>query len=94
MSREAWRLISQSKRFYIMTYRRVGSILLLSVSLNLVLGLLIHRAYFHLPERHIYATNGATPPEELVPMDEPNYSSSPLLANDLPGDRELKVMPQ
>ena len=94
MSREAWRLIRHGKGFYAGTFRRIGSILVLSVSVNLMLGLWIFNVYFNLPDRHIYATNGTMPPEELIPMDEPNYSSAPLLASDYDTDQEMKVVPQ
>ena len=94
MSREKWKLIRQRKGFYIGTFRRIGSILVISMSLNLILGLSVIYVYMHKPENKFYATNGATPPNEVVPMDQPNLTSSPLLANDPVNDEPIKVIPQ
>jgi hypothetical protein len=94
VSRETWRLIKSSKGFYISTYRRASTILLLSVSLNLVLGFFIFDTYFSRPDPQYYATSGATPPVELAAMDSPNNTSVPLLANDQVNDEIEKVIPQ
>ena len=94
MSREVWRLIRSSKGFYVRSFRRVGSILVVSVSVNLVFGLMIFYVYLNRSDPQIYATSGAMPPEALVSMDEPNYTSSPLLADDQMPDQETKVVPQ
>ena len=94
MSRETWRLLKQSKRFYVGTYRKAGSALIFSMFINLFLGLGIYYLYFKQPEHDFYATNGVTPPELLKPMDARNDSSVPLLPNDPDDDNEIKVMPQ
>lgn len=94
MSRDKWKLIRQRKGFYVGTFRRIGSILVISTSLNLVLGLIVIQVYLHKPESKFYATNGTTAPDRLVPMDEPNLTSSPLLANDPVNDETIKVIPQ
>ena len=94
MSRETWRLIKSSKLFYINTYRRAGSILVVSVSLNLLLGLVVAQAYFSRSAIHFYATNGTTSPEEIIAMDIPNMTSAPILADDLSTQDVPKVIPQ
>ena len=94
MSRGTWRLIEQSKRFHVRTYRKAGSALIVSVFINLMLGLGIYYLYFNQPEHDFYATNGVTSPEMLTPMDTRNDTSVPLLPNDPDIDNEIKVMPE
>lgn len=94
MSRETWRLLKQSKRFYVGTYRRAGSALILSVAMNVLLGIAIYYIYYSEPEHTFYATNGVTAPELLTAMTSPNTTSVPLLANDPDNDNEIKVMPE
>ncbi len=94
MSRETWRLLKQSKRFYVNTYRRAGSALIVSIIINLALGFAIHFVYFSQSERDYYATNGATPPIMLTPMDVPNNTSVALLASDLENENDARVIPQ
>ncbi|KTC66537.1 Dot/Icm secretion system protein ImcM [Legionella adelaidensis] len=94
MSRGAWNLTKQSKRFYVQTYRRAGTSLVVSLLINLLLGLGIYYTYFHLPEPDFYSTDGITPPVQLTPMDEPNRSSVPLLASDQESDYGNKVIPE
>ncbi|GGI89926.1 type IVB secretion system protein IcmM/DotJ [Legionella impletisoli] len=95
MSRGTWEIVKQSKRFYVMTYRKTGTALLFSAALNVLLGAGIYYTYFHQPERDFYATNGITPPVELTPLDEPNYTSDALLASDPVNDtNDAKVIPQ
>ena len=94
MSRETWSLIKQSKQFYVLTYRKAGSALFISVLLNLFLGLAIYYTYFGRPDYHFYATNGVTPPDPLTPMDSPNNSSVALLAPDPTDDSNTNTTPQ
>lgn len=94
MSRETWNLIKQTKQFYVNTYRKIGSALILSVFINIALGLGIYHVYFSQPGHDFYATSGITPPVKLTYMDEPNNSSMPLLANDSEAENEIKVIPQ
>ncbi|KTD24578.1 MULTISPECIES: type IVB secretion system protein IcmM/DotJ [Legionella] len=94
MSQEAWNTIKRSKSFYIRTYRIGGTSLVISLILNLLLVLGIYYLYFHEPERDFYATSGVTPPVLLNPLDEPNYSSTPLLPPDPIDDDSEKVIPQ
>ncbi len=94
MSRETWNLIKQSKRFYVNTFRKTGSVLLISVTMNLALGFAIYYSYFNRPEHDFYATSGITPPVMLTPMDAPNDTSVALLAADPIDDNDTKVIPQ
>lgn len=94
MSRGAWLLIKQSKRFYVNTYRRAGSALLLSVVFNLLLGFALYYLYFSQPEHDFYATSGVTPPVQLTPMDSPNNTSVPLLPTETESDNNTKVIPE
>ena len=82
MSRGTWAKIRQSNRFYINTYRQSATALLVSLILNVFLGIAIYYLYSGQPEHEFYATDGVTPPVPLVPMDQPNESSTPLLPNE------------
>lgn len=93
MSRETWAIIRQSKHFYVDTFRRVGSALLVSMVLNLCLGLAIYMSYFSRPEHDFYATSGITPPVSLTPRDTPNNSSQALLASNPDGEPSYRVVP-
>ncbi|OGV33997.1 MAG: hypothetical protein A3E88_04570 [Legionellales bacterium RIFCSPHIGHO2_12_FULL_35_11] len=90
MSKQTWRNIQNSKRFYVRVYRKLGTILLFSVALNGFLGMAIYHLYFSLPEPDFYATYGDIPPILLTALDEPSYSSTPLLATDVQADAELQ----
>ena len=94
MSRRVWDLIKRSKRFYVRSYRRSGTLLLVSMALNVFLGLAISYVYIKLPEPDFYATYGETPPVLLTAMDIPNYSSVPLLATDSNQDSDVRTIPQ
>ena len=94
MSRETWNTIKRSKFFYVRTYRAAGTLLIVSLALNLLMGLIIYYLYFHQPARDFYATSGITSPIKLNPMDEPNNSETPLLAPDPINDDTVKVIPQ
>lgn len=94
MGREIWNAIKQSKTFYIRTYRACLTVTAFSLLLNLIIGLVIYYLYFNEPERDFYATSGITSPVKLTPLNEPNYSSKPLLANDPPSEDTVKEIPE
>jgi intracellular multiplication protein IcmM len=94
MSRRTWDLIKRSKRFYVRVYRRISSFLLVSVLLNVFLGVGICYLSTHVPEPDYYATFGEVPPVLLNPMDTPNYSSNPLLSNDPQQESTERPIPQ
>lgn len=82
MSAQTWAVIKRSKRFYVRTYRKLGSVLFGSAILNVILGLANTYVYLTMPESDFYATYGDTPPILLTALNSPNYSSTPLLADD------------
>ena len=94
MSRQTWNLTKQSKQFYVLTYRKAGTALIVSVIINLFLSLGIYYTYFGRPDHEFYATNGVTYPDRLIAMDAPNNSSAALLAPDPSDANDNKVMPQ
>ena len=94
MSRRAWNIIKNSKQFYIQTYRKVLFYLGFSLSLNLLFSIAIYYSYFSRPEPAFYATSGITAPVELTPLDQPNYTSEPLLVADEQIQNDNKVIPQ
>ena len=95
MSRETWGTIKQSKLFYINTYRRGLTTLIISLLLSCLFGLLIIYVHVTEPERDFYATSGVTPPIMLQPLKAPNYSSQALLPPDTrPESTEEKLIPQ
>ncbi|MFZ4077075.1 MAG: type IVB secretion system protein IcmM/DotJ [Legionellaceae bacterium] len=94
MSRDTWRLVKESKRFYVAMYRKQSSILIFSVVLNVLLCVSVYALYFNLPMNDFYATNGATPPIQLTAMDIPNATSVPLLPDDMQEEGDAKVVPE
>jgi len=93
MGREIWNNRIHSKSFYIRTYRLAGRALLVSLLVNLFLGLGIYYRYFHEPMRDYYATSGITTPIQLKALDQPNFSATPLLDADPPSDDTVKIIP-
>ena len=94
MSRGTWDIIKRTKRFYVQNYRRTGGALIISAALNVLLLIGIYYIYFSRPEHDFYATDGVTPPVSLVAMDEPNYTSTPMLANDQAQDDNNRTIPK
>ena len=94
MSRENWRNIRQSKRFYVSTYRWLIVSLIFSVTLNLVLELSIYAVYFNRKPVRYYATNGERPLIELTALSKKNETSVPLLVADPPSEVLIKAAPE
>ncbi|MCW8451275.1 type IVB secretion system protein IcmM/DotJ [Legionella quinlivanii] len=94
MSRVAWNLIKESKSFYVTTYRRIGTWILIMLGINVLLFIAIAYSRFHQPQPDFYATNGITPPVVLTPMDTPNYSNEALLPPDPVNDDNEKPIPE
>lgn len=95
MSRNAWNLIKSSKRFNVSIYRSIGTMLVVSMVLNVMLCFWISHLYFNRPDYTYYATNGATPPEMLTALNAPNMSSEPLLPSlEDSSDEETKQAPE
>lgn len=93
MSVKTWNLIKNSKQFYVKTYRGTETVIVLSIIVNLCLAVSLFYFYSIRPESDYYATFGETPPVPLIAMDEPNYSSHPLLADDTNQDSEERNIP-
>ena len=95
MSRNAWNLIKASKRFNVSIYRSLGTLLVISMGLNVVLSFWISHLFFNRPDYMYYSTNGVTPPETLTALDARNMSQNPLLPSiEESGDEELKQAPE
>ncbi|MDI9817882.1 MULTISPECIES: type IVB secretion system protein IcmM/DotJ [unclassified Legionella] len=94
MARETWDSIKYSKSFYVHTYRKGITYVLISLAINLLLGVAIYYVHFNQPERDFYATNGISPPVKLTPLDARNDSGTALLEPDPVNDDEPKVIPQ
>lgn len=94
MSRGNWNRIKRSKFFYVRTYRKVLTYIILSQIVNIALCLGIIYSFFHQPIRTYYATSGIEPPIELNPLDTPNYTAKPLLPADPVNEIENKVIPE
>ena len=82
LSRGAWNKIKQSNLFYVRTFRWIESALVYSVALSVILSMAVYHVYFSRNAPDFYATSGVTEPVQLTSMNEPNYSSYPLLANE------------
>ncbi|KTD18368.1 type IVB secretion system protein IcmM/DotJ [Legionella jordanis] len=94
MSREAWNNIIQSKGFYIRSYRKGLTWVILSLGVNLILLLSIYYVHFNEPEPDYYATSGIAPPVKLTSLNERNYSSNYLLPPDPVDEDMTRVIPQ
>lgn len=95
MSRNAWNLIKSSKRFNVSIYRSIGTVLVFSMVLNVVLAFWISHLFFNRPDNTYYSTNGVTPPEMLTALNARNMSSEPLLpSSPESGDEEPKQAPE
>lgn len=93
MSKAIWQKIKNSKRFYVRSYRKLGSILLGSVFINVLLGLSVTYEFLTMPEPDFYATYGEIPPIKLFEMNSPNYSSTPLLPDDRQYESDNRKIP-
>lgn len=94
MSEESWNQIKTVKGFYVNTYRTICTILIVSMLLNVLLVWLIEYTYLDRPSPVYYSTNGVTPPQELIPMSEPNETSIPLLATQDVAEEVSKELPK
>lgn len=94
MSRGTWDIIKRTKRFYVKNYRRAGSAVIVSIVMNVLLLMGIYYIYFSRPEHDFFATDGVTPPVSLIAMDQPNHTSTPMLANDQAKDDNYRRIPK
>jgi len=94
MSRDAWDRIKRSKSFYVNSYRKVITALLVLVLINCLLLLATIYFYFNQPPTKYYASNGITAPILLKPLGQPNYTNEALLAPDIVEDNNTRLIPQ
>jgi intracellular multiplication protein IcmM len=94
MPRLVWDLKKKSKNFYMLLFRRAKNMTIIFLFINILLEAALFVVYLNIPERYFYATYGDIPPIQLIPMDEPNYSPFPLLANDDYQDSDARSVPQ
>ncbi|HAF87635.1 MAG: phosphoesterase [Legionellaceae bacterium] len=93
MNREKWQNIKNTRYFYVVIYRKLLSIIAISVALNILLCFAIIFTYWHQPQGDFYATNGMTPPIQLKVLNQPNNTSQALLASDIKNDDNSKIIP-
>lgn len=93
MSRGTWEIIKHSKSFYIRTYRLGVKSLIISMVINLLLGLMVCYVHFYQLEPDYYATSGIVPPIRLAALLTPNYSNAPLLEPDPIEEEVTKMIP-
>lgn len=94
MSRDTWHLRMSSKRFNVSLYRWLGSLVTISLLVNVILCFLVSRIYFSRPDYIYYSTNGVTKPVQLTPLPSPNESSEPLLGSDPSETYMVKQVPE
>lgn len=82
MSIQAVRQVKTSKVFYRNGFRKAIVLIFFSLILNGILSFGIYNQIIHQKVPAYYSTNGMTPPGELEPLSEPNYSSKALLPPD------------
>ncbi len=85
----------RAKGFYQRGFHYTVTVLIISVVLNFVFLAVIHNKLLHPGRTTFYASNGFFPaPIELKPLDVPNESSVPLLANDPPEEMMIRALPE
>ena len=94
MTSSSWNVIKKSNRFYINCYRKLGSILFISMLINVILVMDICYCYLTRGEHDFYATNGETAPIQLAPMNVVNNTQTALLPADDISETEMKVLPE
>ena len=82
MSRETWRLLKSTKKFYVNSFRWTINLTIISCSITCFLSWSIYYCTFSQSNNEYYASNGITSPISLVAMDAPNSTSVPLLTDD------------
>ena len=78
--------IINKRYFFVLSYRLILRGLIISNLLNLVLLILGGYIFFTRGPHVFYATSGDSSPIQLTPLASPNYSSTPILSDDIPGD--------
>jgi intracellular multiplication protein IcmM len=69
--------------FYVSIFRKLGHWIILSLFLNVLLILGLAYIFFTQPPSTFYSTNGRSNPILLSSMEHPNYTSNPLLPDEV-----------
>lgn len=72
--------------FYIVSYRLILKGLILFNICNLIFLGTASFLFYNRAQHVYYATSGDSNPLQLTALDAPNYTATPLLADDIPGD--------
>lgn len=80
--------IKSKRYFYVISYRMVLNALLFSAAGNVIFLSVASYLFYNRGAQAYYSTNGISNPEQLRPMSTRNYSSTPLLADDVQSDTE------
>ena len=77
--------------FYVVSYRLILNGLILFNICNLIFLGVATFLFFNRGLHTYFATSGLTNPVQLTPMSGPNYSSVPILEDDIPSDEEPDI---
>ena len=83
--------LKNKRYFFVFSYRNIlNSLIFLGICNLIFLG--VATFLFFNRGQHIYfATSGLTNPVQLAPMNGPNYSSVPILEDDIPSDEQPDI---
>lgn len=86
MSKIKYTRLKNKRYFYVFSYRNLLNTLIFLGICNLIFLGISSYLYFTRGMHSYYATSGYTNPEQLTPINGPNYSSQALLPDDIPND--------
>ncbi len=92
MTIQAVRATKTSKTFYRNSFRKIITLLIVSLFINGLLAFGIYNKLITEKTPDYYATSGITAPTELQVYDKPNYSSEAILRPDPTLDGEEAMM--
>jgi hypothetical protein len=72
--------------FFVVSYRLILNGLILFNICNLIFLGMVSYLFFTRGLHVYYATSGDASPIQLTPLASPNYTSKPLLPDDIPGE--------
>lgn len=78
--------IINRRYFYVISYRLLIKGMIISSITNVLFLVMGSYIFFSRGPHVYYATSGDSSPIQLTPLATPNYSATPLLADDIPGD--------
>lgn len=83
--------IKNKKNYYRDLYRKLIFIINVSTIISIILIIMSILIYITEPDPTFYATNSASNIMRIKSMNQPNYSSSPLLKPDLPMEMKSRT---